>query len=302
MTAITRRDWNKLALTGLLGAALPATAWGFGRSPGRPGGVELGVQTYSFRDRSLDEAIEAMRTIGLTSCELWSAHLEPSELRRRVMAREPGAMDELRKWRVTTPLDEFRAVRQKLDQAGIRLNAFNHSFRADMTDEEIDRGFEIAKALDAPVITSSSTRPAVERFLPFARRHGMKVGLHNHSNIRPEEYATPQDWHEVVELAAKAPLAINLDIGHYTAAGFDPVATLRRHHQHIVALHIKDRKTDQGPNVAFGEGDTPIREVLLLLRDQQWAIPANIEYEYKGEDTVEEVRRCFDYCRRILES
>jgi hypothetical protein len=41
--------------------------------------------------------------------------------------------------------------------------------------------------------------------------------------------------------------------------------------------------------------------VLALLRDRRWAIPANIEYEYNGGDTIAEVRRCFEYCKSALE-
>ena len=67
------------------------------------------------------------------------------------------------------------------------------------------------------------------------------------------------------------------------------------------ALGIKDRKRNQGPNVPWGDGDTPIREVLLMLREERWDIPANIEYEYRGGETMAEVRRCLDYCREILE-
>jgi hypothetical protein len=37
-----------------------------------------------------------------------------------------------------------------------------------------------------------------------------------------------------------------------------------------------------------------------VLRDNKYRIPANIEYEYKGEDTVEEVGRCFDYLKKAL--
>ena len=76
---------------------------------------------------------------------------------------------------------------------------------------------------------------------------------------------------------------------------------LAAHHDRIVTLHIKDRKRNDGDNVPFGEGDTPIKPVLALLRDRKWAIPANIEYEYNGGDTVQEVRRCVEYCRAALE-
>jgi hypothetical protein len=40
--------------------------------------------------------------------------------------------------------------------------------------------------------------------------------------------------------------------------------------------------------------------VLQLLKQKKYDIPANIEYEYKGEDTVAEVRKCFEYCRAAL--
>ena len=95
-------------------------------------------------------------------------------------------------------------------------------------------------------------------------------------------------------------IGINLDIGHFTAAGFDAVDFLEKHHDKIVTLHIKDRKKNQGANLPFGEGDTPIKPVLQMLKTKRWAIPANIEYEYKGGDTVAEVKKCFDYCKAVL--
>jgi len=67
-----------------------------------------------------------------------------------------------------------------------------------------------------------------------------------------------------------------------------------------VTLHIKDRKKDHGANLPFGEGDTPIKEVLKTLEEDRWPIPANIEYEYKGGDTVEEVKKCYEYCKAAL--
>jgi sugar phosphate isomerase/epimerase len=253
-------------------------------------GVTIGVQSYSFRDRSLDEAISAMKDIGLGSVELWSGHVEPASPR--------PSREELRKWRLSAPADHFRGVRRKFDDAGITLYAFNYSFRDDFTDEEIDRGFQMAKAMGVNVITASSNITTAVRVAPFASRHKVKVGMHNHSNLNPNEFARPEDFAEAMK--AGSSIAINLDIGHFVAAGFDPVEFLGKHHSHIVTLHIKDRKKEQGPNVPFGEGDTPIKEVLRLLKSKKLKIPANIEYEYKGQDTVAEVRRCLDYCKNAL--
>jgi sugar phosphate isomerase/epimerase len=95
-------------------------------------------------------------------------------------------------------------------------------------------------------------------------------------------------------------IAINLDIGHFTAANFDAVDFLKQHHDRIVTLHIKDRKKNQGDNVPLGEGDTPIKAVLQMLKHERYRIPANIEYEYKGGDTVAEVKKCFEYCKKAL--
>lgn len=252
--------------------------------------VTLGVQSYSFRDRSLDDAIAGMQKLGLHNCELWQGHVEP----RRV------ARDEMRHWRETVALDVFTGIGEKLARASIALSAYNISIHDDFTDAELERGFEMTKALGAPLITSSSTPSTVPRLASAAERHKMLVGVHNHSRIDPNEFATAHSLTGALDGGRF--MAVNLDIGHFTAANGDAVEFLTRHHERIVTLHIKDRKRDQGPHVAMGEGDAPIVAVLKLLRDRQWAIPANIEYEYEGGDSVEQVGKCLDYCRRALDS
>lgn len=292
-SSLTRRNFNRLTLgagIGFAGAGVSAAHDGINS---KFAGVTIGAQSYSFRDRPLDEAIAAMKQIRIGSCELWSGHTEPL----RELRKDP---DKLRAYRLETPLSHYEEIGESFHAAGIELNAFNYSFRDHFTDEEIARGFEMAKAMGAKALTASSTVSVAGRVNTFAKRYGMKVGMHNHSRIRENEYATPDDFANASK--GNSQIAVNLDIGHFVAAGFDPVDYIKRHHAQIVALHVKDRKKNQGDNVAFGEGDTPIREVLALLRDNSYDIPANIEYEYKGDDTVEEVKKCFDYCKQALVS
>jgi sugar phosphate isomerase/epimerase len=271
----------------LAAATAPAAALAAGKDKG---GVVIGVQSYSFRDRPVDAAIAAMKEIGLGTVELYQGHIEPK------LSRE-----ELRKWRLSNNLDAFKEVRRKFDAAGIRLYAYNYSFREEFTDEEIKRGFEFAEALGVKVMTASSNVTTAKRIDPFAAKYKIRVGMHNHSNLKPNEFARPDDFAEAMKGMSKY-IAINLDIGHFTAAGFDAVDYLDKHADHIVTLHIKDRKKNQGENVPFGKGDTPIKETLQLLKRRKLAIPANIEYEYKGADTVAEVKACYEYCKKAVGS
>jgi sugar phosphate isomerase/epimerase len=293
----TRREFGKLALAGLpLSLALA-------RIDSKINGVRIGVQSYSFRTVPLEEAIKGMAEVGIGECELFQGHVEPRPAGGARPAPDAAARaaarEELRRWRLTVPLDHFTGIRKKFDAAGVRLQAYNLSFNDSFTDEEIDRGFQMARALGVRFITASSTLTAAKRVAPFARKHRMTVAMHGHSNVTdPNEFATPESFAQAMAMSKY--FKVNLDIGHFSAAGFDPVAYIEAHHDHITNLHIKDRKKDQGDNVPWGEGDTPIKPVLQLLKQKKYDIPANIEYEYGGEDTVAEVRKCFEYCRAAL--
>ncbi len=301
MTMLTRREWHKLLAAGLLAGASGRAprARGGQAEPGgesRIRGVLIGVQSYSFRDRDLQGLIDGLRAVGVTSCELWQGHVEPRELGGR------DAREDMRRWRLTVPLDHFRSIRERFEQAGLTLNSYNISFQDHYSDDEIDRGFEMAKALGAPAITASAHVNSVPRIARMAAAHDMPVAVHNHSTIDANEFSSPAQFAAAVAQGDGRSITVNLDIGHFVAANHDPVAWLRDHHDQVTTLHLKDRRRNQGPNVPWGEGDVPIAEVLHLVRDEGWDIPCNIEYEYRGGDTVEEVRRCFEYSRAALEA
>jgi len=284
----SRRGFTRTLLAGLPLASLSRRLTAAARINSTIDGVRLGAQTYSFREKPLDGAIQALVECGLGDCEVYSPHVEPK------LPRE-----ELRKWRLTAPLDELKAARKKFTDAGIDVYAYNLSFRDDFSDEEIDRGFVMSKAFGVDVITSSSTLSAAKRVAPFAEKHKMTVAFHGHSNVTdPNEFAKPESFEQALAMSKR--FAINLDIGHFTAANYDAVDFIQKHHEHILLLHLKDRKRNQGPNVPWGQGDTPIKPVLQLLKTQRYPMRAFIEYEYNGADSVAEVKKCVQYCKAAL--
>jgi sugar phosphate isomerase/epimerase len=324
----TRRDFGKLAL-----ASVPVSAALAARINSKIDGVQLGCQSYSFRDVPLDDAIKGMAEDGCGVCELYGGHIEPPALGKAapIPARPAGgagrpgggagggrgrgpvspevlearkkAREDLREWRNTVPLSYFSDVKKKFDDAGIRLVGYNYSFGADFTDEEIDRGFAFAKALGVDIITASTTIPVAQKVVPFAEKHKMMVAMHGHAQIDdPIQFAKPENFAKALEMSKY--YRINLDIGHFWTAGYDPVEYIQQHHDKIVILHMKDRKklpVGMGENLPWGQGDTPIKGVLQLLKTNKWGIPALVEYEYRGAGTsVEEVKKCMDYAKQAI--
>src|SRR5688572_11027659 len=196
MRTITRRRFGALTIGAL---ALPRVAAGQ-----TVGGVRLGVQTYSFRELprapggdASAAIIGAMQSLGLTECELWSPQIEPAAAggRGRTPEQVRDAREALRTWRIQTPLEHFRSIRSAFSKAGASIYAFNYSFANDFTDDEINRGFDIARALGAEIITASTTLSVARRVVPFAEKHKMAVAMHNHSNTKdPNEFATPESF------------------------------------------------------------------------------------------------------------
>jgi sugar phosphate isomerase/epimerase len=281
----SRRQFGKIAM-----AAWPAARALAAGIDSRFNGVLIGVQTYSFRDRPLDAAIDGMRKIDFGSCELFQGHVEP---------QLQGA--ELKNWRLTTPMSYFENIRKKFDDAGIRIFAYTLNFRDNFSDEELERGFEMTRALGTDLITTSTTLTCAKRLAPLAEKHKIRVAVHGHDQTsNPNEFSSPETFAKAMEMSPN--FYVNLDIGHFTAANYDAVEYIREHHQRILVLHIKDRKRNHGPNTPFGEGETPIKPVLQLLKTNRWDIPADIEYEYgkTGLDTLVEVAKCFQYCKDAL--
>jgi Xylose isomerase-like TIM barrel len=328
---ITRRDFGKAAIAGVPLAAMTLKSAGVfaaAKPNSKINGVQLGAQTYSFRDlQTIDEVLAALVNVGLSSCELFSPGIEPGgapammgnigrpatpggppltqaqmQAQFQAMQNSPEAKkrrEDLRQWRLTTPASYFEGVRKKFNDAGVDIFAYNISFAADFSDDEINKAFDQARSLGAKFINSSSSVTVAKRIAPFADKQQFRVAWHGHSSKDPDQFASTDSFLTAFSLSKY--FWANLDIGHYTAWGGDPVQFLKDHHDRVDNIHLKDRKKNEGANVEWGQGDTPICDVLELLKTEKWPIPAFIEYEYPGKGTSsEEVAKCYAFAKKCL--
>ena len=211
-------------------------------------------------------------------------------------AAQRAAAEDTRKWRSGVSLDKVREFRRKFDAAGITLQIIKWDGIFNMSDEEVDYCFQVSKAVGASALSTEISVEQTKRVGPFADKHKLPIGYHGHATTSAADFETVLSYAKFN--------AVNLDIGHYIAGQPDsPVAFLRKHHGRITHIHVKDRKRNNGPNVPLGEGDTPVKEVLQLMRDNKWRFQATLEFEYpipEGSDVNKELARCMQYCKECL--
>jgi sugar phosphate isomerase/epimerase len=172
-----------------------------------------------------------------------------------------------------------------------------------MKDEDIEYGFKMAEGLGVKAMSTSTTLTMAKRIAPIADKHKLMVGYHGHDATNdPNQTATLESYDVLMGYGKYN--GINLDIGHFTAANYDAVDFITKHHDRITNLHLKDRKKDHGPNVfPWGTGDTPMKAVMQLLKKNKYPFPANLELEgfnQYSQDVVALGKECFAYVKTCL--
>jgi len=319
----TRREIGKLALTALPVASLVTRPLDVLAQAPRPNslvnGVQLATITYSYRsmpDQSAEAYLRYILDSGISHIELMGGVAEsfagaPATARgggggRRggqpptpeQLAAQREAADRLKAWRTSVSMDRFKALRKMYNDAGVTIYAWKQLDPA-MSDEEFEYVFNVAEALGNTHTTLELPEDGAQlkRIGAFAEKRKIYAAYHSH--LQGSITAFDQAF-----AVSKGNMS-NVDLGHYVAAGGDPIAFLNKFHSRISSFHLKDRQLPQHGtgNLPWGTGDTPIKEILQLVKKNRWTMPATIELEYnipQGSDAVKEVVKCLDYCKAAL--
>jgi sugar phosphate isomerase/epimerase len=101
---------------------------------------------------------------------------------------------------------------------------------------------------------------------------------------------------------------MNFDAGHFFGStGIHPNTIIEKYHDRIISVHLKDKTgtktTPPNANQVWGQGECPIADVLLLLKQNKWPINVDIELEYDikpWSNAVKETKTCVQFARQIL--
>lgn len=295
----------------------------FAKPDSRFGGVQISINApYSFRGlpSGADDVLKYLLDVGLSSVELRSQPVEayfdaPIPAGRfgpgaRPNASTPGqdaaartSAEDLEKWRLSAPVEKFKEFRKKYADAGVAIDIVKFDGVDRMKDEVVAYAFALAKALGATAVSCEIPVSRTKWLGALAAEHKMRVGYHGHGDVKnPEAFATPESWERSMSYSKYN--CINLDIGHFIAGNnTSPIPFIKKYSDRITHIHLKDRKLNNGPNRPWGEGDTPIREVLQLMKKEKYPFQATIEFEYQvpeGSDVLKEIAKCVRFCRDAL--
>jgi len=215
--------------------------------------------------------------------------------------------EETKNWRLSVSMDKYKAFRKMYEDAGVKIYAFKLPPTLEMSDQEYAYIWNVAEALGANHVTMElpTDDALLQRVADYAAKRKLRIAFHTHGQGGASGFDRV--------LNASPYTALNFDVGHYYGVnGQSPVPLVEKYHDRIASLHLKDRKgpgspdpsgRGGGPNMPWGQGETPLADVLQLMKKNKYRFPASIEYEYQtpeGSDVLTEIKKCLDYCKRAL--
>lgn len=261
--SLNRRSFLKLS-AGLAGAA-------FATSLARPvfaandefGGLKLGIQSYSLRDRSFDKMLAAMKDeLKLSFVEIYPQHLV-------------GLSPE--------------QVKQKLAAAGVSMTSygvipFNKAEAANRTFFEIAKTYGL-KTLSCNPDDNKETFDSLEK---LTTEYSIPVAIHPHGP--GSTWPTAEKLRKAFE-GRSSRIGLCADTGHLIRSGEDPLKVIQEFKDRVHSLHLKDFKKLPGDNkwedVPAGDATLDVDAIVKHLINSKWE--GHIYIEYEGGKPVESV-------------
>ncbi|OGD20454.1 MAG: hypothetical protein A2W03_01930 [Candidatus Aminicenantes bacterium RBG_16_63_16] len=279
---------------------VPALAFwtGLGGSLAAPTGTDysqvrikkfpIAMQCYTYRRFTFLEAVEKTKALGLKYLQAYPGQpFSPQEKDFKIDHNlAPARVDKIKK---------------AAADAGLEVVSYGV---VDMgrTEASMRQVFDFARRLGIRTIETEPQDADYPILEPLVKEYDIRIAIHNHPE--PSKYAKPQTVLERIK-DRDVRIGSGADTGHWMRGGLRPVDCLRMLSGRITDVHIKDRSdfgTAKGvDDVAFGQGQANIRDILAELTLQDYGGYLTIEFENEAEVLAPEptLRKGLDYIKSI---
>jgi sugar phosphate isomerase/epimerase len=268
------------------GTAVGAAAWAtVARAAGgeaeaapadRMSRLTLGIASYSFREFTLDQALDMAKTLGVTHMTFKDVHVPR-----------------------TDPPEATRALRAKIQAAGVTIVG-GGTINVANDPVQIKKEFEYAKNAGFPMIYTSPVPAALDTLEQLARTYDIKVCIHNHG---PEDklWPRPQDAYAAVKSRDRR-MGLCVDVGHTLRTGTDPVQACREVRDRLYDMHVKDLTvaTDQKSETKVGRGLIDFPALFRTLIEIGYKGQVGLEYEIEPKNPLPGMIESMAYMRGVL--
>jgi inosose dehydratase len=269
---VSRRHF--IAATTVLAAAATLPRIAFANAPSK---FKLGIQLYSLRGYSADEALKHAKDLGFEQVEFYGGMFSTD------------ATD-----------DQIAAMRKKVADLGLSISA--HGVNRLSKDEAANRKiFQFAKAVGIPTITADPDPDSFDNLDELVKEFDIRVAIHNHGP--GHRYNQVVDVLKAIE-GHDERIGACADLGHYIRSGQGAPEVIRLLKGRLYGIHLKDfaKMEAKAQGVILGKGHLDVEGVFFAL--QQIGFPENgaisLEYEENPKNPLAEIRECVNVAKAAM--
>jgi len=228
----------------------PAAAWT----------LVLGLQSYSLRNFSFDQAIAKAQQVGLHFIEFFPSHF-PQNMKPQ----------------------ELAAAQQKLAAHQLTANAYGVC-RVTNNEAQARALFGFCKRAGIGTLVAAPSMDSFGLLDKLVAEYDITIAIHNHG---PGD----KQWGKLQQLLDGTKdhhphIGVCLDTGHLIRAGDDPVEAVRALGPRLHGLHFKDVSKDSGHDCIVGQGRTDVVAFFAACKDVAFDGPCSLEFELEPNNPM----------------
>jgi sugar phosphate isomerase/epimerase len=245
-------------------------------------GLRVGVQSYTFREFPVEQALKQTHDLGLSWIELYPKHA-------------PARSTESQRKALLKLCREYKVM-------PVAFGVYKFT-----KDHEANRKvFDYGKVMGMTVFTADPDPDSFDSLERLVKEYQIAIAIHPHGPVgKPPKLHRWYRAEKIMEAVKDRDPLIGacLDTGHLIRAAtlgeqLDPVQQIQVMGQRNHAIHLKDNDNARDVNVILGQGVLDVPGVLKALKNAGFKGCVAIEYEANPNNPAGDVRACLDVIRQ----